>query len=101
MRKIINTSAAAIKIPFPVKAELLHSAAKSNKPVEGRRAVLEFTRPCQLIPPSDARTVSKTQAGFFIISVRFKNRVTGASMTLRLRHLTCSGEISIFLFRLT
>ena len=53
MRKIMNTPAAAIKIPFQVKAELLHGAAKSNKPAEGRRAVLEFIHPFQLILPSD------------------------------------------------
>ena len=53
MRKIMNTPAAVIKIPFQVKAELLHGAAKSSKPVEGRRAVLEFIHPFQLILPSD------------------------------------------------
>lgn len=36
MRKIMGTPAAAIKVPFQVKAELLHGAAKSNKPIEGR-----------------------------------------------------------------
>jgi tRNA(fMet)-specific endonuclease VapC len=53
MRKMMNTPAAAIKIPFQVKAELLHGAAKSSKPVEGRRAVLEFIHPFQLILPSE------------------------------------------------
>lgn len=49
----MSSPAAAIKIPFQVKAELLHGAAKSSKPVEGRRAVLEFILPFQLILPSD------------------------------------------------
>jgi tRNA(fMet)-specific endonuclease VapC len=53
MRKIMSTPVASIKIPFQVKAELLHGAAKSNKPAEGRRAVLEFIHPFQLILPSD------------------------------------------------
>ena len=49
----MDTPAAAIKIPFQVKAELLHGAAKSSKPVEGRRVVLEFIHPFQLILPSE------------------------------------------------
>jgi tRNA(fMet)-specific endonuclease VapC len=53
MKKIMSTPAAAIKIPFQVKAELLHGAAKSNKPAEGRRTVLEFVLPFQLILPSE------------------------------------------------
>lgn len=53
MRRIMSTSAAAIKVPFQVKAELLHGAAKSNKPVEGRLAVMNFISPFQVILPSD------------------------------------------------
>ncbi len=53
MGRIMNTPAAAIKTPFQVKAELLHGAAKSNRPDEGRRTVLEFIHPFQLILPSD------------------------------------------------
>ena len=49
----MNTTAAAIKVPFQVKAELLHGAAKSNKPVEGRLAVMNFISPFQVILPSD------------------------------------------------
>ena len=49
----MSTPAAAIKVPFQVKAELLHGAAKSNKPIEGRQAVLEFIAPFQVIPPDD------------------------------------------------
>lgn len=53
MRKIMATPAASIKVPFQVKAELLHGAAKSNKPLEGRRAVMHFIEPFQVIPPGD------------------------------------------------
>ncbi len=53
MRKIMSIPAAAIKVPFQVKAELLHGAAKSNKPVEGRQTVLDFIEPFQVILPSD------------------------------------------------
>ena len=53
MGRIMNTPAAAIKIPFQVKAELLHGAAKSNKPDESRRTVLEFIHPFQLMLPSE------------------------------------------------
>ncbi len=53
MRKIMGTPAAAIKVPFQVKAELLHGAAKSNKPLEGRTAVINFIAPFEVILPSD------------------------------------------------
>ncbi len=54
MKKIIGTPTAAIKVPFQVKAELLHGAAKSNRPIDNRRAVLEFIAPFQVILPDDA-----------------------------------------------
>jgi len=53
MRKIMSTTAASIKVPFQVKAELLHGAAKSNKPAEGRQSVLGFISPFQVITPND------------------------------------------------
>jgi tRNA(fMet)-specific endonuclease VapC len=34
-------------------AELLNGAAKSNKPMEGRKAVLDFIAPFQVIPPDE------------------------------------------------
>lgn len=53
MRRIMSTPADSIKVPFQVKAELLHGAAKSNKPIEGRQTVLSFIAPFQVIPPND------------------------------------------------